>query len=264
MKKNTIKNTLSLIAASFMLISCSSAFAHTNINNSQCNLTLNNDLSVSPEHLRIIEDDETIVDIYQDNILFINGEIVDLDSQEQKMIVQYATYIRNAVPEVTEIAVEAVSLAFEGLNNSLGEMVDIKQAEYKFDALKTKIKQKYQSRDGQYTIKKGELNSDIQDEEIESLIEDIIEDMVPNLVGGLLTTIGQAIADGGDIEIDLDQDFEREIDQKAELIELKANAFCHKMKALDELEQTLESRDPIFEYLDLIDIDYNKVGNEYK
>lgn len=264
MKRFTIKKTISVVAASVLLITSSSVFAQANINTNECNLTLNNDLSISPDHVRIIEDDETIVDIYNDKLLFINGEMIDLDNQEQQMIVEYATYIRNAVPEVTAIALEAVTLAFDGLNNGLGNMVDIQQSEYKFDALKTKIKQKYQSGEGQYTITKGELNSDIQDEEIELLVEEIMEDMVPNIVGGLLTNIGQAISNGEDININLDADFERQIDERSELIELKASAFCHKMKKLDELEQTLISRDPIFEYLDLIDIDYNKASNEYK
>jgi hypothetical protein len=256
---NTSKNktALSLLVSALLLMNASNAFAHDDHEN-QCNLSLNNDLSVTPEHIRILEDDETLVDIYKDNILFIKGEQMQLNDKQQKMIVEYSASIRNALPEVTQIAVDAVGLAFEGLNVALGELVDMDDHEDKFKLLQQKINDKYQGSEGSYSITKGDFNIEIDDEEIDVLVEDLVEGMVPSLIGGLISGIGQAIASGEDIDIELDdigEKVEREIEAKAELIEVRADAFCKKMKIVDKLEQKLVDSNSDFEDLDLLEIE---------
>ncbi|GHB74661.1 hypothetical protein GCM10008107_25180 [Psychrosphaera saromensis] len=256
---NTSKNTtaLSILLSGLLVFNSSAVMAHDEEN--QCNLSLNNDLSVTPEHIRIIEDDETLVDIYQDNILFIKGEQMNLNDEQQKMIVEYSTSIRKALPEVTKIAVDAVGLAFEGLNIGLGELVDMDEHEEKFKQLQQKINDKYQDNEGSYSVTKGDFNIEIDDEEIDVLVEDLVEGIVPSLIGGLISGIGQAIASGNDIDIELDdigEKVEREIEAKAELIEIRADAFCNQMKSLDKLEQKLINSNSDFKDLDLLEIEH--------
>jgi len=256
---NTSKNkaALSMLLSSLFVFNSAAVIAHEEEN--QCHLSLNNDLSVTPEHIRIIEDDETLVDIYKDNILFIKGEQMNLNDQQKTMLLEYSTSIRNAVPEVTKIAVDAVGLAFEGINIALGDLVDMDDHKDKFKELQEKIHDKYQGNEGNYSITKGEFNVEIDDEEIDVLVEELVEDMVPNLIGGLISGIGQAIASGEDIDIELDDmgdKIEREIEAKAELIEVRADAFCNKMKSLDKLEQKLIASNSDFADLDLLEIDH--------
>jgi hypothetical protein len=256
---NTSKNkaALFMFLSSLFVFSSATVLAHDEEN--QCNLSLNNDLSVTPDHIRIIEDDETLVDIYQDKMLFIKGEKMHLTNKQKKMIFEYSTFIRRALPEVTEIAVEAVGIAFEGLNAALGELVNMDEHEDKFKLLQQKINGKYQGSEGSYSITKGDFNIEIDDEEIDVLVEDLVEDMVPSLIGGLISGIGQAIASGEDIDIELDDmgdKVEREIEAKSELIEVRADAFCNKMKRLDKLEQKLIDSNSDFEDLDLLEIEH--------
>ena len=256
---NTSKNktALSLLVSALLLMNASNAFAHDDHEN-QCNLSLNNDLSVTPEHIRILEDDETLVDIYKDNILFIKGEQMQLNDKQQKMLLEYSTSIRSALPEVTEIAIEAVGLAFEGLNAAFGETIDMQENEEKFQQLQQKIKNKYKDTNGSYFIRDGDFNVDIDDEGIDDLVEEILEDMVPNIVGGVLSSIGKAIASGDDVDTEFDDignKVEQEIEAKSDAIEMKATAFCNKMKDLDKLEQKLIDSNSDFKDLDLLEIE---------
>ena len=252
---NTLKNKLVLpvIASTLLLFNSVSANAHNN----ECHLSLKNDLSVTPDHIRIIEDDETMVDIYKDRILFIKGEQIQLTDKQQSMINEYSTSIRKAIPEVTEIAIEAVGLAFEGLNAGLGKFVDMEVHEDKFKIIQEKIREKYNSNEGRYSITEGEFNMDIDDGEVDELVNEIVDDMVPTIIGGLISNMGQAIASGDDIDFDnFGENIEREIEAKADLIEVKADAFCNSMKRVDKLEQALVATNPKFVYLDLLEIEH--------
>jgi hypothetical protein len=173
------------------------------------------------------------------------------------MLTEYSSFIRSALPEVTKIAVDAVGLAFEGLNTALSGIVDINDNKQQFEQLQQKINDKYQGDKGHYSITKGEFNLEIDDKNIDVLIEDIVEDMIPNLVGALLTKVGQAIAAGEDIDIEIDglsDRIEQEIEAKVTLIEVRTDAFCQKMKKLDKLEQNLIDSDPKFGPFDLLKI----------
>ena len=251
------KAALSMVFSSLFVFNSATVIAHEEDNH--CDVSLNNDLSVTPEHIRILEDDETLVDIYQDKMLFIKGEQIQLNDKQQKIIIEYSTSIRSALPEVTQIAVDAVGLAFEGVNIALGDLVDMDDHEDKFKLLQQKINDKYQDSEGSYSITKGDVNIQIDDEEVDVLVEDLVEDMLPSLIGGLISGIGQAIASGEDIDIELDnigEKVEREIEAKAELIEVRADAFCNKMKDFDKLEQKLIDSSSDFEDLDLLEIEH--------
>lgn len=261
---NTSKNKtallLPLLVSTLLFTNASNVFAHDDDVNqgeeNQCNLSINSDLSVSKEHVRIIKNDETVIDIYQDKAVFVKGEQIELTSTQQAMVMDYSVSIRNSVPEVTEIAMEAVGLAFEGVNIALGEFVDLDENEEKFKQLQQKINKKYQSDDGSFTVTEGDFGMNIDDEEIDALVEEMVEDMVPDLVGGLLSTIGKAMVTGGDIDSEFDgleQRIESEIEAKADLIEVKADAFCQKMKRLNTLEQELISIDSHFDLLEIED-----------
>ena len=118
--KNTKFQNLSKLMVLTSLISSAGVMAHGVDFERQCDLELNNELNITPKHILIKEADETIVDIYNDEVIFINGDQVTLDNEQQKMVTEYSLALRAAVPQVAEIAVDAVEVAFEGINAGLG------------------------------------------------------------------------------------------------------------------------------------------------
>ena len=253
MNKRSLLNKT--IIASTLL--STSAFAHVEFSNDQCDISLNYDLSVSPEHIRIIDNDQTMIDIYKDELLFVKGDQVNLSASEQKLVSDYAASIRQSVPEVAKIATEAVSIAYHGINTALGQHVDLAETESRFNELKNKIDEKFNSDNGHYSFRQGEFNTTADNQELEVMVEEIVEDMVPKLIGSLMMNIGSAMSSGEtsfkDLE-NLGDRIEQEIEGKAEVLEQRAHAFCKKLKQVDKMEDQLVAANSKFTHFDLLKV----------
>ncbi len=251
------KNNLIKTAVFVSTFVSSSAFAHIELANEQCDVSLNYDLSVSPEHIRIIDNDKTMIDIYKDQLLFVKGDQIELSAAEQKLIGDYSASIRQAVPEVAKIATEAVSIAYHGINTALGQHVDLAETETRFNELKNKIDEKFNSKNGHYSFYQGEFNTNADNKELEMMVEDIVEDMVPKLIGSLMMNIGSAMSNGEtsfkDLE-NLGDRIEQEIEGKAEALEQRANRFCNQLKQVDKMEEQLVAVNSKFAYFDLLKV----------
>lgn len=242
--------------ATTLLISANSYAVNISFED-KCEIELNRDLAITPKHILIQENDETIVDIYQDEMLFIRGNQVELSDKEAKLLKRYSTSIRQSVPEVAELAVEAVEIAFDGINTALGQFADMQQTEEKFDQIKDTIRAKFNRADGHYNFSNGNFTTSMDGSGIDQMAEELVEDMVPQIVGGVLANIGAAIAKGEanfeDLE-NLDEKIERAIEGKAEKIEEKAERFCGRLKEVDEIEDSLIASNRQLVELDLISI----------
>ncbi len=252
------KMTLSTILAATLVTSSVNVFAHDNSNvGSNCDMELNDTLTVTPQHLLIKQGDETVIDIYNDSMVFVRGERISLTDDQQAMIEEYSTSIRASVPEVMEIAVEAVEVAFDGINAAFGEFADLSTTKDKFEEIKQSVRDKYESNNGHYTFSEGEFSVNIDDPEVDQAVEEIMEDMMPQVVGSLLSNLGAAISNGDSDFSNFDNMEERiesEIDARADAIELKADAFCQKLKRVDQIESQLVASNIKLMELDLINI----------
>lgn len=257
----TIRN-ISLVSAAVL---STPAFSNihmdnVNINTDQCDITLNYDLTISPDHILIIEDDETMIDIYNDKMLFIRGEKVELTSKQQAMVTNYAESIRNTVPEVSKIAVEAISIAYEGINAAFGEHIDTSSTREKFIELEQKISDKYGSHNGHYRFSQGNFNTNIEDDEVDQLVQDLMQDIVPQLIGGIMANVTKAMISGNSDFSEFENigdKVELEIESRADELEQRAEAFCYSLKEVDELEQDLVASNNQFIYFDLLSFKQN-------
>ncbi|MDC2887896.1 DUF2884 family protein [Psychrosphaera algicola] len=225
-----------------------------------CDLELNNALTITPKHILIKNEDETLIDIYDDKMVFVRGDLIELDSKQQKLVTEYAASLRAAIPDIGEIAIEAVDIAFQGIQAAFGQMPENSKLSSKFDEIKTKIKDKYESEDSHYSFSNGEFNHQIDGSGIDESVEELMEDMIPSLIGGLISNIGNSIANGessfSDLD-NLDDRIEQEIESRADEIEIKANKFCEKLKLVDKMEDELTASNSKFANFDLIKINEN-------
>ena len=254
---NTKLTSISLVLASAI---SSNVAANVHMDLDECNIELNYDLSISPEHILIIDEDQTQIDIYQDKMLFIKGEQVNLNSEQQRLVRQYSLGIRNAVPEVSKIAVEAVSIAYEGINAALGDHIDTTETKEKFDQLEQRIEERFTSHNGHYSFKQGEFQTSVEDEEVDALVEDIVEEMVPQLIGGIMANMSKAImsgeADFSEYE-NIGDNVEKEVEARAAVLEKRANEFCYSLKEVDEIENNLVASNSKFRYFDVLEVKTN-------
>ena len=253
MNKNGLLKS-SLLATA---LASSSAFAHIDVSTDQCDVELNYDLSISPKHIRIIDNDQTIIDIYNDEVLFIKGDQVSLTSDQQQLVGRYAENIRQSIPEAAEIATEAVGVAYEGIRAAIGSKVDLSETEEKFELVKARINEKFNSETGHYRFSQGNLSTNSDNKEIEAMVEDVVEEVIPKLIGSLMMNIGSAMAGGEtsfkDLE-NLGDKIEKEVEARAEVLEYKANAFCSRLKEVDKIEQELVAQNDNFGHFNLLKI----------
>ena len=262
MKKiNSTLNKSILVLAGLL---STSAMADVHLENEHCDVDLNYDLTISPQHVLIIDQDETLIDIYNDKTLFIKGEQISLNSNQQELITNYSTSLRQTIPQAGEIAIEAVNLAFEGIEAALGGHVDLSNSRAKFDEIEEKVSEKFNDQNGHYSFKQGEFTFDTDDEQLDNMIEESIEDIMPELIGGLISNIGQAISNGEGLESldNLGENIEREVEAKAEQIEAKAGEFCQSLVAINNIEQDLFESNNQFIYFDLLNVDAKNTDSE--
>jgi len=256
MKKAWLNKPSSLFAAMAIAVSGQS-IAHNVEFERSCELKLNNELNITPQHVLIKEGDETLVDIYNDKVVFLRGNQINLTSEQQSLITQYSLALRDAVPQVAEIALEAVDVAFSGINAGLGNMVDLDDTREQFDEIKQRISTKYQQGTGYYSFSEGNFSSEIDDAGIDQAIEELTEELVPRVIGNILASIGTSLA-RGDTDFsqfdNIDERIEAEIDGRTEQLEKKAEAFCIKLKEADDIEESLIASNLKFMSLDLLNI----------
>ena len=196
-----------------------------------------------------------MIDIFKDTRLFVRGDQITLSPEQQELVTEYSKSIRRAVPQAGELAVQAVSLAYEGIQAALGDHVDLSNSREKFDRLEQRISEKFNNDSGHYSFRQGEFSFDNNNEEIDVMVEEIVEDMVPQLIGGLLSNIGQAMANGDDDFSSLEnlgENIEQEIEGRAEEIEKSADEFCYSLKKVDDLETELVASNDNFSYFDVL------------
>lgn len=244
------------------LLLSTSLFAETAVHTEQCELELNNTLTIMPDHILIKDDEETLIDIYQDKMVFVSGELVELDAEQQVWVQDYATTLRDAIPRLGEIAVEAVDVAYEGVMAAFDMDDENEKIAAKFADIKQKIKQKYQdTNNGYYTFADGELSQSVDGNGIDQAVEELMEDLMPVMIGSLISKIGDSISSGDDSFADLENladDVERQIEGKADAIGKKAEQFCLDLKRADDIENQLIASNLKFIDFDLLSINLNR------
>ncbi|MDA8621500.1 YggN family protein [Psychrosphaera sp.] len=244
------------------LLFASNAFAHNDgIVTQQCDVTFKNKVSITPEHILVIEGNQTVYDIYNNETIFYKGEQVKLSPSDAALISRFSNETRSLIPTITEIAIEAVGIAFDGINAGLGQFGDSKKLDSKLANVKARLEEKFANQDGHYTFEEGSFNMDFADEELDNAIGEVVEQALPSLIGGVFQMLGSAIANGEtdftELE-NLEANIEQEIEARAELLEEKADVVCDKVEELAFLEKQIQAAHPNLRDFDLIDVNHNK------
>jgi len=267
LSRKTTRTTLSSILLTGLFFSSSVVTASEY--DIDCNLSIKNDLSLTPEYIRILKRDETLVEIYQDKSLFIKGEGMSLSNEQQRMLIEYSTSIRNVIPEQVEMSIESVGLMRETFKAEFGPLINMEETDKKFTEVQQKIRNESTEKINSYFIEKGEFSVTWGDESADAgsigdFIGGIVEDMLPSL----MSSFSESTIDNTNIDMENDLsgllgDFddigskaEQELEEKSKLVEMRFEAFCKKMEQVDQLEQKLIASNSDFADLDLLEIEH--------
>ncbi|TQV88622.1 DUF2884 family protein [Aliikangiella coralliicola] len=183
--------------------------------------------------------------------LFINGEAAKLTAKQKRASEKLQAGARAMVPKIAEIAVEGAELGIKATTIALTALVGDDQGVHSdliqpIEAISNKIKQNISAT----SLNTQALEASFEnafDEEFEKLIEVAATKYAGKIAGSVLT----AVFSGDQEELkdfefrmeNMERQMEEYVEANATEIEVKAEALCANVEALDKFDTVLEAVD---------------------
>lgn len=219
---------------------------------------------IAPDHIRILQNNRTHVQINADKQLFIRGEWVQLTEQDTALLQQYSQDLRKFVPEIVSIAVDGVELGLssvEAMFSGFGSKAQ--QAEWRELVRETTFQwmSRFVRTNEHFYLAPQSLN------ELDYFLNDELKPQLDNLARHTVGAVWGALRDALRHS---DTNFERAdsqewqsvgqlvdkinlgLDAKVVEMETKSALFCLRMQELDQVEQSLQQRIPALVRYDVL------------
>ena len=237
-----------LVALGVMAAFSGSAMAH------QCNINVDGHLTLENRLLTVTTKQSDKITIDEHHNLYVNGDAIYLDSEQQQWVKDYYDGINAAVPQVAEIAVEGITIASEAIGHVFGELLGhdnsaVDDLTAKLDEMNQQIQYNFYADDGSIRLDSNEFeNGNFFGEQWESEFEEAVEELVFNSMGRLMIAIGsEMVMSGGNMDSfeqkmeNFAADIEEKVHFRGEELERKADLLCAQLTSVDEAENALQS-----------------------
>lgn len=251
------------LLASLFLISSSAMAA-------DCNVNLNGDVSLEKGILTLSTQSHQPLILDGSRATF-NGNAMSLSTEQQRLLNQYHQQVSELAPQVADIAMDAISLASEGINSAFGELLGyddelVLEFSEEMNLLREEVAQRLYAEDGSIRFNSVQLKNDkFLGPQFESEIKQKVEKMVARSMGSLMVAMGkQMLSSGGDMKNfeqrmeNFGENLEQRITGKAEIIEQRADSLCYDLTRLDDLEQQISHHIPDLSELDIVRVEGNR------
>ncbi|GHF96346.1 DUF2884 family protein [Thalassotalea marina] len=248
MKQLNFNQAILACAVSAIALSSTQASA-----NAHCDINFRHGVIIDPLHIRILEQGITFVQINHDRQLFVQGREVYLSDQQTHLVKQYATGIREQVPEIVSIAIESVDVGLNAVNKVVASVTGENSSSHqrlqkKFDELQWRLKKRFKHSDDSFYIAPQDF--DELEEVFAGAFEQEIEALVTESIGTMLGAVGQAIEDTRENNERREESFEQRMESMGDVLELEISSdvniveqktieICEKLIALDSIETAL-------------------------
>ncbi|HBN90849.1 MAG: hypothetical protein CL577_00955 [Alteromonadaceae bacterium] len=219
---------------------------------------------IAPDHIRILQNNRTHVQINNDQQLFIRGELISLTAEDVVLLQQYSRDLRKFVPEIVSIAVDGVELglsSIEAMFTGIGSKSQ--QAEWRELVRETTFQwmSRFVRTNEHFYLAPQSLNE--LDYFLHGELKPQLDSLARHTVGAVWGALRDALRHS-------DSNFERSdnqewqsvghlvdkinlgLDAKAVELEEKSALFCQRMQELDEVEQQLQQRLPALKDYDVV------------
>lgn len=240
--------TLSLLAIATSLI-VPSVYAHD-----VCDIELEAGIKISKQNIEFIDNSKnTLYKIINNETLIVDGQVIELNANQQSTVTEYSKSIRDVVPEVKSIALDAIELASDGVNMAFNELLgDGNQLGAEITAelaiIHQQIDTHFSVENGFYIDENGIEGDEIFGEDFEQRIEAVVEKAVQNSMGSLLIAVGQQMLfSGGDMDAfetrmeNFGEKIEHEMETRAVEFEKRGEVLCGSIVEIDKLESELQA-----------------------
>lgn len=230
----------------------------------ECEMAFAHGILIAPDHIRILQNNRTHVQINNDQQLFIRGELISLTAEDVLLLQQYSRDLRKFVPEIVSIAVDGVELglsSIEAMFTGIGSKSQ--QAEWRELVRETTFQwmSRFVRTNEHFYLAPQSLNE--LDYFLHGELKPQLDSLARHTVGAVWGALRDALRHS-------DSNFERSdnqewqsvghlvdkinlgLDAKAVELEEKSALFCQRMQELDEVEQQLQQRLPALKDYDVV------------
>ncbi|WOX04352.1 DUF2884 family protein [Microbulbifer pacificus] len=256
-----------LTAASILALPFAAQVQATEINlaggdEHSCNVDIHQQITVGRDFMetRDEDDNQPLFAYHAPDQLAVGDTGLILDRRQQELMQSYQQGLHTAGRQVSEIAVEAMDIAMNGVGIALAvlagpDSADTQEFLQSSEALREKLLAQTKKQGDVYTFGSPWVD-DVFGETFERELEPQIEKLAAKSAGNIAWHAMKAVFTGGaSIERDAEaaaEAAEAEVEKKAERLEARADALCLQLQALDELEVKLHQAIPALQGMELI------------
>ncbi len=248
--------------ATALIIASSVSYAHDNsFSTESCEIDLTGGINIDAKEITFSKDKSPLYTIANNDTLVINDKEVHLSASQQSLLSEYSISIRDVVPEVKSIALDAIDLAIDGVNLAFNELLGAgnnvsAELTTQLTTIRAEVDAEFGKHKEFYIDEEGFSGKDFFGDDFEQRIESAVESTIKNSLGSLMIALGQEmIFSGGDMDAfenkmeNFGELIEHEMETRATGIEKRAEALCQSIITIDELEAQLqESIDELARY----------------
>ena len=245
-----------LLALALVATLPAAAFAHSHLHVGDCGVHSDYSLSIKPDRLVFTKKSGTPGEVeIAHGTLTVDGSLVAVNEADAKRLRDAEREVRELVPEIKDIARDAVAIAFD----AVGQVA----AAFARDGDRARASAERIAKLGHEIDRKiAETDSfdHWQDADIDRLVDTTVEAVVPEIVGNV-TAEALKVAFTGDeaaaaaLEAraeGIERSVERAVEKQAAELEGRALSLCPRLRALDRVENDLDLRLSDGSRLDLV------------
>jgi len=249
-------NLLPTAAALLLAAVSTPAAASINLGRASCGIDTPYSVRIEPERIVFTHDrNKQVVALRADGAVEVDGFTAPMDARDRALIRDMEREMRNLIPVVKGIAIDAVAIAFEAVGHA--SMAFAESPQHARESAERIARTADE-------IKRAVETQDSWGSESEAHIERIVEGAVGTLIGELVGNVtaqaikvafsgdGSAIAElearAGSIEKNVD----KAIKARGRELEARAEEFCERLRGLEDIEARISARLPDGSQLDLI------------
>jgi len=230
----------------------------------ECNMAFTHGVLIAPDHIRILQNNRTHVQINADKQLFIRGELIVLTDEDTALLQQYSHGLRKFVPEIVSIAVDGVELglsSIEAMFTGIGSKSQ--QAEWRELVRETTFQwmSRFVRTNQHFYLAPQSLKE--LDYFLHGELKPQLDSLARHTVGAVWGALREALrhsetnferSDNQEWESvgDLVEKINLGLDAKAVELEEKSALFCQRMQELDQIELQLQQRLPELHHYDVV------------
>lgn len=244
-----MRKTLSLLTLAIGVALGAQAQAHDlHIHGDRCSFTTDYDVRVNDAGIAFSRDDGTPAKVFMhDGQLRVDGRAVTVNAADAARLRDYEGTVRSLLPEVAGIAREGLDIGFSALTTVATTFAEDGDERARLLARLNRNHAQALSR-----IDAG-LGSGVWGRhDMQDALGDSVEGAVSELVSTVTAGAVKAALSGDQTRIaalearadSLEKTIDREVDARADRLEVRARAMCPRLAALDQLQQQLEFRLP--------------------